>query len=168
MRFSVGNEFHTFTIVGRCVRTGMIGIGITTSDIAVGSRCPYVKPSVGAVSTQADTNPRLGPFALRLLELGYSPDRVIQKLEANDTAHRPPSSRPHRRRRRLRGPHRLLEHGLGRPHRQPELRGHGERAGGSAGRPGHSLLATSKSGTLWDPRDQALDGGLVSSLRALL
>ena len=30
------------------------------------------------------------------------------------------------------------------------------------------LLATSKSGTLWDPRDQALDGGLVSSLRALL
>ena len=30
------------------------------------------------------------------------------------------------------------------------------------------VLATSKSGTLWDPRDQALDGGLVSSLRALL
>ena len=84
MRFSVGNEFHTFTVVGRCARTGMIGIGITTSDIAVGSRCPYVKPSVGAVSTQADTDPQLGPFALRLLELGYSPDRVIHELEAND------------------------------------------------------------------------------------
>ena len=31
-----------------------------------------------------------------------------------------------------------------------------------------TLLATSKSGTHWEPRDQGLDGGLVSSLRALL
>ena len=31
-----------------------------------------------------------------------------------------------------------------------------------------ALLATSKSGTHWEPRDQGLDGGLVSSLRALL
>ena len=30
------------------------------------------------------------------------------------------------------------------------------------------LLATSKSGTDWEPRDHGLDGGLVSSLRALL
>ena len=30
------------------------------------------------------------------------------------------------------------------------------------------LLATSESGTHWEPRDQGLDGGLVSSLRALL
>ena len=32
----------------------------------------------------------------------------------------------------------------------------------------NDLLATSKSGTHWEPRDQGLDGGLVSSLRALL
>ena len=31
-----------------------------------------------------------------------------------------------------------------------------------------AVLATSKRGTLWDPRDQVPDGGLVSSLRALL
>ena len=31
-----------------------------------------------------------------------------------------------------------------------------------------NVLATSKSGTHWEPRDQGLDGGLVSSLRALL
>ena len=30
------------------------------------------------------------------------------------------------------------------------------------------LLATSKSGTHWEPRDQGLDGGLVSSLMDLL
>ena len=30
-----------------------------------------------------------------------------------------------------------------------------------------TMLATSKNGTHWEPRDQGLDGGLVSSLRAL-
>ena len=52
-----GIDYHTFTIVGRCSRTGMLGVAITTGDIAVGSRCPYVKPQVGAVSTQAFTDP---------------------------------------------------------------------------------------------------------------
>ena len=77
-------EFHTFSIIGRCARTGMLGIAITTSDIAVGSRCPFVKPLVGAVATQAITNPRLGPFALRLLEMGYSANRALQEVEASE------------------------------------------------------------------------------------
>ena len=43
------------------------------------------------------------------------------------------------------------------------------RTGGAFGRDlGLSLLATSKIGTLRDPRDQGSDEGLVSSLRALL
>ena len=67
-----GIDYHTFTIVGRCQRTGMLGVAITTSDIAVGSRCPCVEPLVGAASTQAYTDPRLWPFALRLIETGYS------------------------------------------------------------------------------------------------
>ena len=37
-----------------------------------------------------------------------------------------------------------------------------------AATPTRRVLATSKSGTHWEPRDQGLDGGLVSSLRALL
>ncbi|MCH7737687.1 MAG: DUF1028 domain-containing protein [Chloroflexi bacterium] len=79
-----GIEFNTFSIVGRCSRTGMLGIAITTSDITVGSRCPFVKPSVGAISTQASTDPGLGPFALRLLELGYSANGALEQLEASD------------------------------------------------------------------------------------
>ena len=79
-----GIEFNTFSIIGRCSRTGMLGIAITTSDITVGSRCPYVKSSVGAISTQASTDPSLGPFALRLLELGYSANGALQQLEASD------------------------------------------------------------------------------------
>ena len=51
MRVIPGIEFNTFSITARCSRTGMLGIAITTSDITVGSRCPYVMASVGAVST---------------------------------------------------------------------------------------------------------------------
>ena len=80
-----GIEFHTFSLVGRCVRTGMMGISITTSSITVGSRCPYVKPLVGAISTQSLTDPRLGPFALRLMETGYSAARTLHELEASDS-----------------------------------------------------------------------------------
>ena len=79
-----GIEFNTFSITGRCSRTGMLGIAITTSDITVGSRCPYVKSSVGAVATQASTDPGLGPFALNLLQLGYSASGALQQLEASD------------------------------------------------------------------------------------
>ena len=79
-----GIEFNTFSITGRCSRTGLLGIAITTSDITVGSRCPYVQSSVGAISTQASTDPSLGPFALRLLGLGYSASGALQQLEASD------------------------------------------------------------------------------------
>lgn len=79
-----GIEFHTFSIIGRCARTGMLGVAITTSDISVGSRCPFVKPSVGAVATQATTDPRLGPFALSLMGLGYSATAALRQLEDSD------------------------------------------------------------------------------------
>ncbi len=79
-----GIEFNTFSIIARCSRTGMLGIAITTSDITVGSRCPYVMPSVGAISTQASTDPTLGPFALRLLKQGYSAKGALQHLETSD------------------------------------------------------------------------------------
>ena len=65
-----GIEFNTFSITARCSRTGMLGIAITTSDITVGSRCPYVMPSIGALSTQAPTDPRPGSCSLSFMEQG--------------------------------------------------------------------------------------------------
>ena len=73
-------EFHTFSLVGRCSRTGMLGVGITTSEIAVGARCPYVRSKAGAVSTQAMTNPLLGLEALELLARGEPADEVLSRL----------------------------------------------------------------------------------------
>ena len=74
----------TYTIVGRCRRTGQLGIGITTWSLAVGGYCPLIKSNLAALSSQAAADPRLGKLALRLLELGYSPGKVIDELRAHD------------------------------------------------------------------------------------
>jgi uncharacterized Ntn-hydrolase superfamily protein len=79
-----GIEFTTFSLIGRCERTGMFGVAIATSEMAVGSRCIHVAPGVGAVITQASTNPRLGHLGLNLLRIGHSAPRVLQEIAAND------------------------------------------------------------------------------------
>jgi uncharacterized Ntn-hydrolase superfamily protein len=57
---------------------------VTTREIGTGGRVPHVKPNIGAVGTQAYTDPRLGPLAIQLLDLGYPAHRVIAELEASD------------------------------------------------------------------------------------
>jgi uncharacterized Ntn-hydrolase superfamily protein len=69
----------TFTIVGRCKRTGHRGIAIATSSPAIGTRCSFVSHA-GAVAFQAVAEPRLGVFSLRLLEQGYSPRKVVAEV----------------------------------------------------------------------------------------
>ncbi|NWL75587.1 DUF1028 domain-containing protein [Pseudomonas taiwanensis] len=58
----------TFSIIGRCPETGQLGIAISSSSIAVGARCPWVRAGVGAVATQNVTLPALGPQILDLLD----------------------------------------------------------------------------------------------------
>ncbi len=81
---SAGIEFTTFSLIGRCERTGMFGVAISTSEMAVGSRCIHVAPGVGAIVTQASTNPRLGHLGLNLLRAGYSAPRVLDEIAASD------------------------------------------------------------------------------------
>ena len=69
----------TFSIVGRCAETGQLGIAISSSSIAVGARCPWLRAGVGAVSTQNITLPALGPQILDLLEAGASPQAALDK-----------------------------------------------------------------------------------------
>jgi uncharacterized Ntn-hydrolase superfamily protein len=80
----IGIEYTTFSLIGRCERTGMFGIAIATSEMAVGSRCIHVAPGVGAIVTQASTNPRLGHLGLNLLRAGYSAPRVLDEIAATD------------------------------------------------------------------------------------
>jgi uncharacterized Ntn-hydrolase superfamily protein len=74
----------TFSLIGRCERTGMFGIAISTSEMAVGSRCIHVAPGVGAIVSQASTNPRLGHLGLNLLRAGYSAPRALDEIAASD------------------------------------------------------------------------------------
>lgn len=73
----------TFSIAGRCSRTGMFGIAISTSSIAVAARCPWARAKVGAVSTQNVTDPRLGPKGLDLLEQGMAAPDAMKQLIAH-------------------------------------------------------------------------------------
>jgi uncharacterized Ntn-hydrolase superfamily protein len=60
----------TFSLAGRCTRTGMVGIVVSSSSPAVAARCAHVRTGVGAVATQNVTDPRLGPRILDLLQAG--------------------------------------------------------------------------------------------------
>jgi uncharacterized Ntn-hydrolase superfamily protein len=67
----------TFSIAARCDRTGMLGAAVTTSSIAVGSRCAFAVADVGAALTQHSTDPRLGPLMLDQLRRGYTVEQAI-------------------------------------------------------------------------------------------
>jgi len=77
----------TFSLLGRCTRTGMLGAVVTTSSIAVGSRCPFARAGVGAALTQHRTDPRLGPLALDLVENGFTAQQAMDAIVAA-TPHR--------------------------------------------------------------------------------
>jgi uncharacterized Ntn-hydrolase superfamily protein len=74
----------TFAIAGRCQRTGMLGIAIATSEMAVGSRCIHVAPGAGVVISQAASNPALGHQGLALLRAGHRAPEVVEALAAAD------------------------------------------------------------------------------------
>ncbi len=74
----------TFSIAGRCARTGMLGAVVTTSSMAVGSRCTWAEAKVGAVLTQHRTDPRLGPRILERLRNGVSPETAVRDLERDE------------------------------------------------------------------------------------
>jgi uncharacterized Ntn-hydrolase superfamily protein len=71
---------HTYSLVARCERTGMLGIAITTSSIAVAARCVWLEANAGAVTTQNVTDPRLGQLGLALLRQGYAARAVVDEL----------------------------------------------------------------------------------------
>lgn len=60
----------TFSLVGRCSRTGMLGLVVTSSSPAVAARCAWVRGGVGAAATQNVTDPSLAPQVLDLIECG--------------------------------------------------------------------------------------------------
>jgi uncharacterized Ntn-hydrolase superfamily protein len=77
----------TFSLLGRCPRTGQLGVAVTTSDLAVGARVPYGAASLAVAVTQHRTDPRLGPRALDFVRSGCTPGEAIEAVAAS-TPHR--------------------------------------------------------------------------------
>lgn len=79
-----GIESHTYTVLCRCARSGRIGIATATSSLAVGARVTHVRAGLGAVAIMAVADARLGGLALRLLEMGYRAQAVVDELVRAD------------------------------------------------------------------------------------
>lgn len=58
----------TYSIVAWDEATGMTGVAVATCHLAVGSLVPHARSGVGAIATQANTNPYLGYWGLERLE----------------------------------------------------------------------------------------------------
>lgn len=70
----------TMSIAARCPLTGMVGVAVASSSIAVASRCANVRAGVGAALSQNVTDPSLGRRALDLMQSGKNPQDVLRLL----------------------------------------------------------------------------------------
>lgn len=73
----------TFSIMARCAGTGAFGAAITTSNLAVGSRCVRLTHGVGAFLSQHRTDPRLGDQGIALLTAGDDAKTALDKVCAS-------------------------------------------------------------------------------------
>ena len=62
----------TLSIAGHCVRSGQLGVAISSSSPAVAARCAWARAGVGVACTQNITDPRLGTVLLDLMAAGQS------------------------------------------------------------------------------------------------
>jgi uncharacterized Ntn-hydrolase superfamily protein len=74
----------TFSIVARCPQSGELGIAVSTAIPAVGAINPFTRAGVGAIATQAWSNPYLGIDGLRLLGRGLSAAETLERLLGAD------------------------------------------------------------------------------------
>ena len=72
----------TFSLVGRCDRTGTFGAIVTSSSPAVAARCAFARARVGAACSQNVTDPTLGPRLLDALERGRTAEDALAEVVA--------------------------------------------------------------------------------------
>lgn len=74
----------TLSIVGRCKRTGQLGVAAVTCLPSVGNLVPHTRARAGAVASQGLCNPYLGIDALRLLAEGRCAQEALAEVLAAD------------------------------------------------------------------------------------
>ena len=74
----------TWSLIVRDPATGALAIAVATKNFAVGCRVPHIVSGIGAVATQALSNPFYGSNGLKLLRAGKLPDEIVRTLTAAD------------------------------------------------------------------------------------
>jgi uncharacterized Ntn-hydrolase superfamily protein len=74
----------TWSIVARDPKTKQFGVAVATKNFAVGSRVPKIVAGIGAVASQALSNPFYCVNGIMLLQDGKSADEVVQALTVAD------------------------------------------------------------------------------------
>jgi uncharacterized Ntn-hydrolase superfamily protein len=74
----------TYSIVACDLEAKQWGVAVQSKFPAVGSVVPWAEPHVGAVATQAYSNPRYGPEGLALLREGLPAEEVVIRLTTAD------------------------------------------------------------------------------------
>jgi len=80
----------TFSLAGRCERTGAVGAVIASASMAVAARCVAARAGVGAVCSQSTTDPRLREALLEAMAGGLTAGDAITAVagRAEDIAYR--------------------------------------------------------------------------------
>ncbi len=80
----------TFSLVGRCDRTGAVGAVVASASMAVAARCAAVRAGAGAVCSQSTTDPRLREALLQAMASGAAASDALAVLTARtaDIAYR--------------------------------------------------------------------------------
>ena len=76
----------TYSIVARDAASGALGVAVHSCFFGVGAVVPFTRPGVGAVATQAFTDPTYGPRCLDELAAGATAAEALDKAAAADPA----------------------------------------------------------------------------------
>ena len=74
----------TFSIVGRCDRSGQLGVAVSTADVAAGRLVTWARAGIGAVATQSWPSLYLAIDALEKLDHGASAPEALERVLADD------------------------------------------------------------------------------------
>ena len=77
-------RLSTFSIVGRCKRTGQLGVAVSTADVGAGRMVTWAKAGVGAVATQSWPNLYLAIDGLRRMAEGKTADAALERVIRED------------------------------------------------------------------------------------
>jgi|HubBroStandDraft_1064217.scaffolds.fasta_scaffold50864_1 uncharacterized Ntn-hydrolase superfamily protein len=77
-------RFGTFSIVACDPDDGTCGVAVQSKFISVGAVVPWAEAKVGAVATQASSNPAWGPEGIALLKQGLGAKEAVRRLVEAD------------------------------------------------------------------------------------